>query len=203
MTIAVRAAPHQLKEWYSKNTGNARIHPVTDLADPGLLSADAFIDLHYTSYLEYNIPALPPVIMVSAVTPTCRQLPDGFIRINAWPGFLQRSLTELAVKTEEARKPAEQLMQALGWNYCFSPDIPGMVTARVVSMLINEAFFALEESVSTRSAIDTAMKLGTNYPYGPFEWCDKIGAGRIVELLQNLSAADARYLPAPLLMESQ
>ena len=49
------------------------------------------------------------------------------------------------------------------------PDIPGFISARVVSMIINEAYFALEEEVSSKEEIDTAMKLGTNYPYGPFD----------------------------------
>ena len=42
-------------------------------------------------------------------------------------------------------------------------------------MIINEAFLALQEGVSTKEEINTAMKLGTNYPLGPFEWVEKIG----------------------------
>ena len=54
-------------------------------------------------------------------------------------------------------------------------------------MIVNEAFIALKEDVSTKNEIDTAMKLGTNYPYGPFEWCEKIGREKIRSLLQQLS----------------
>jgi 3-hydroxybutyryl-CoA dehydrogenase len=41
------------------------------------------------------------------------------------------------------------------------------------------------------------MKLGTNYPRGPFEWANLIGAERITGLLMHLSSADPRYAPAP------
>ena len=66
-------------------------------------------------------------------------------------------------------------------------------------MIINEAFFALEEGVSSKEEIDVAMKLGTNYPYGPFEWQEKIGLQNIYQLLHNLSEKDKRYSVSPLL----
>ena len=66
-------------------------------------------------------------------------------------------------------------------------------------MIINEAFFALGEGVSTMEEINLAMKLGTNCPYGPFEWEEKIGLQNIYRLLHKLSATDKRYSIAPLL----
>ena len=71
-------------------------------------------------------------------------------------------------------------------------------------MIINEAYHALDEEVSTKEQIDIAMKLGTNYPYGPFEWSEKIGLKNVVQLLQNLATQDERYvISALLLSESQ
>jgi 3-hydroxybutyryl-CoA dehydrogenase len=81
------------------------------------------------------------------------------------------------------------------------PDEKGLISARIVSMIINEAFFALEEKVSSKEEIDTAMKLGTNYPYGPFEWGEKIGFKKIVSLLTALSNEEERYQPAALLIK--
>jgi 3-hydroxybutyryl-CoA dehydrogenase len=72
----------------------------------------------------------------------------------------------------------------------------GFVTPRVISMIINEACLALQEGVSTKEEIDTAMKLGTNYPFGPFEWMDRIGQDKIYALLLKLSRHQSRYLPA-------
>lgn len=57
---------------------------------------------------------------------------------------------------------------------------------RVVSMIINEAYFAIEENLATKESIDLAMKHGVNYPLGPFEWGEKIGLSLIIELLREL-----------------
>jgi 3-hydroxybutyryl-CoA dehydrogenase len=44
------------------------------------------------------------------------------------------------------------------------------------------------------------MKLGTNYPFGPFEWASLIGTGNVLALLQKLSLTDSRYKPSQLLI---
>ncbi|MBL0145641.1 MAG: hypothetical protein IPP48_07655 [Chitinophagaceae bacterium] len=54
----------------------------------------------------------------------------------------------------------------------------------------------MQDDVSTKNEIDIAMKLGTNYPYGPFEWADKIGKQNIYTLLKNLSKTESRYTPS-------
>jgi 3-hydroxybutyryl-CoA dehydrogenase len=95
----------------------------------------------------------------------------------------------------------KDIFEQLQWQYILAPDIPGMITARVLSAIINEAYYTLGAEVSTREEIDIAMKLGTSYPYGPFEWSDKIGLTKVYELLTELSSEDARYVPAPLLKE--
>ena len=63
-------------------------------------------------------------------------------------------------------------------------------------MIINEAFYAKGDGVSSERDIDTAMKLGTNYPFGPFEWGRLIGMKNIYALLKKLSSGDERYTPA-------
>ena len=78
-------------------------------------------------------------------------------------------------------------------------DITGFISLRVVASIINEAYFALEQQVSSKEEIDTAMKLGTNYPYGPFEWSEKIGLKNIYSLLRHLTVEQKRYEPAALL----
>jgi 3-hydroxybutyryl-CoA dehydrogenase len=69
-------------------------------------------------------------------------------------------------------------------------------------MIINEAYYALEENISTKDQIDVAMKLGTNYPYGPFEWSERIGVEKIYLLLKNLSANNKRYTIAAALKKA-
>ncbi|HEV2483410.1 MAG TPA: 3-hydroxyacyl-CoA dehydrogenase family protein [Puia sp.] len=92
------------------------------------------------------------------------------------------------------------LYRQLDCRYLAAPDVPGMISARVVAGIINEAWYTWEEKVSTKEEIDTAMRLGTNYPLGPFEWGERIGLAKIVGLLLALSETDPRYTPARTLL---
>jgi len=71
---------------------------------------------------------------------------------------------------------------------------------RVISCIVNGAFSSFSEGVATAEDVDQAMKLGTNYPRGPFEWAEEIGASSRPETLDALRLArgDA-YLASPLL----
>lgn len=62
-------------------------------------------------------------------------------------------------------------------------------------MIINEAYYTVQEGTASRLDIDQAMKLGTNYPYGPFEWCQRIGIKHVYELLEAVyeDTHDERY----------
>ena len=137
-------------------------------------------------------------VFINSVIETLEQKkwPLNFSRINGWPGFLQRQTWEVASNNKVI---AGKVFESLNWNIVFVKDEPGLVATRVISMIINEAFFALEEGVSTIDEIDLAMKLGTNYPYGPFEWQNKIGLQNIYHLLKSLSVKDKRYSVSPLL----
>ena len=164
------------------------------LADHG--TADAFF------LLKEEIPSFThPVfnskpVCVHSTTGTLKklQLPGNYCRINAWPTFLQRPVWEVAAGNEALIK---DLFVNLEWQYILVEDVPGLVAARVIAMIINEAYFALGEAVSGKDEIDLAMKLGTNYPYGPFEWSRKIGLEKIDALLEKLSESDNRYAVAP------
>jgi 3-hydroxybutyryl-CoA dehydrogenase len=62
-------------------------------------------------------------------------------------------------------------------------------------MIINEAYYTVQEGTANRADIDQAMKLGTNYPLGPFEWCHKIGIADVYETLEAIynDTHDERY----------
>ena len=68
-----------------------------------------------------------------------------------------------------------------------------MIAPRVIASIINEAYFALGEKISSKESIDIAMRYGTNYPYGPFEWSQKIGVENVYALLKKLGENDSRY----------
>jgi 3-hydroxybutyryl-CoA dehydrogenase len=76
------------------------------------------------------------------------------------------------------------------------------VALRVISCIVNEAFLALSEGVATGEDIDEAMKLGANYPKGPFEWAEEIGVPRILQTLDCLRTTHGEaYIAAPSLRE--
>jgi 3-hydroxybutyryl-CoA dehydrogenase len=138
-------------------------------------------------------------VFINAVNQTLNETGGSFIRINAWPTMLNRAITELAIRNLAQEEIIASVFKELQWQYLIVPDIPGMITPRVIAMIVNEAYFALEQNVSTKEEIDIAMKLGTNYPLGPFEWSGKIGLGNIYSLLHELSLTNERYRPSELL----
>jgi 3-hydroxybutyryl-CoA dehydrogenase len=121
--------------------------------------------------------------------------------INAFPTFINRPLLEWSALHTDQAQAAEATLDSLGLTGEQVADQVGLVSARVVCMIINEAAFVLGEGTADVAAVDNAMRLGTNYPYGPFEWADKIGLDNVFELLDalHLATGDGRYKIAPAL----
>lgn len=94
---------------------------------------------------------------------------------------------------------AEQWLVALGFIPQRVADTPGLVVARTLAMLINEGADAVYQGVCSAAAADAAMKLGVNYPAGPFEWLDLWGAAPVCALLDALDAhyRGERYRVSP------
>lgn len=167
-------------------------------------SADAIVDLEYVNTPERNevlARLRPKLVVVNSVTDTLQETHPSFVRVNGWSTFLSSPLIEAACNDEDTKAKAETVFSLFQKKLQWLPDEPGFITARVVSMIINEAYLSLGEGVSTEEEINTAMKLGTAYPYGPFEWAEKIGLQNIVTLLQTLSKTQRRYTPAELLVQ--
>jgi 3-hydroxybutyryl-CoA dehydrogenase len=100
--------------------------------------------------------------------------------------------------TEWARL-APAWLAALGWTPVQLGDIPGLAVARTVAMLINEAADAVQQGVCTPDDANAAMKLGVNYPAGPFEWLQSLGKTRVLAVLRALDAeyCGERYRSSP------
>lgn len=91
-----------------------------------------------------------------------------------------------------------QLFLACGISTIWTPDHPGLYTMRTIAMLVNEACEAVLHNIATEQDIDAAMKFGVNYPQGPFQWAELMGADRILSTLENLYRlyAEERYRPS-------
>lgn len=122
------------------------------------------------------------------------------------PTFLNRPILEVSAINNSQTDKLEELCRRLGTEHAVVEDKIGLVTPRVICMIINEAYYTVEEGTASREDIDLAMKLGTNYPYGPFEWANKIGIRNVFEVLNAVleDTNDERYKICSLLLnESQ
>ncbi|MEP6820533.1 MAG: 3-hydroxybutyryl-CoA dehydrogenase [bacterium] len=103
--------------------------------------------------------------------------------------------------SNETYERVRTLTEKLGKTALDCNDSPGFVSNRVLLPMINEAIFALYESVATRESIDGIMKLGMNHPMGPLELADFIGLDVCLAILNVLydGLGDPKYRACPLL----
>ena len=114
---------------------------------------------------------------------------DRPIVLPAAPGTaLAFALSSSCSASWAAQAPA--WLAALGFTPLRVADSPGLVVARSVAMLINEAADAVLQGVCTEAGADSAMKLGLNYPAGPFEF---LQAWSVAEVLALLDTLDQHY----------
>jgi 3-hydroxybutyryl-CoA dehydrogenase len=121
--------------------------------------------------------------------------------INALPTFLSQTTWEISLYRKFLMPELSALMKKFKLDFLPVEDRIGLVKPRIIFMIINEACYTLQEGTASIADIDTSMKLGTNYPYGPFEWCDRIGITSVFESLASLyeDTKDERYKICPLL----
>lgn len=181
--------------------GDTAIPP---LLDGPLADEDVLFDLREEAWDLNLYTSSKALVFTNAVTGTLEEhgAPRNVVRINGWPGMLLKPALEAAADVS-IRNRAEAVLAGLGKRVEWVKDAPGMVSARVLAMIINEGYFAEGEQVSDKASIDLAMQLGTNYPKGPFEWADQVGPERISHLLNRFAASDSRYTVAPTLKNSQ
>ena len=98
--------------------------------------------------------------------------------------------------SDEALALAEELFEAAGKAVVLVADEPGLYLGRVIGSIVNEAVIAVQEGVASAEDIDTAMRLGVNYPRGPIEWGREIGGRRLTRILKRIADSEGEaYAP--------
>lgn len=121
--------------------------------------------------------------------------PCTLIGFNGLPTLFNRPVLEASLLQPEHEAKLKEVCAALETKHLLVDDRIGMVTPRLICMIINEACYTLQEQTGSIADIDIGMKLGTNYPKGPFEWANEMGVEHVYEVLQALydDTKDERY----------
>lgn len=122
---------------------------------------------------------------------------------------IDRQEGDVAVIAAASSNPASATLKAVrhlqqqGKRVLQVADYPGLLIWRTVAMIVNEALDALQKGVASEQDIDTAMRLGVNYPRGPLAWGEQLGWQRLLILLENLQRhyGEERYRPSSLLRQ--
>ncbi|CAM3680262.1 3-hydroxybutyryl-CoA dehydrogenase [Aeromicrobium ponti] len=129
--------------------------------------------------------------------------PDKVIAMHFFNPVHKMPLVEIIKGLETSDETAEAIRRAaeqMGKETVVINEFPGFVTSRISALVGNEAFYMLQEGVGTPEEIDKAIKLGLNYPMGPFELGDLVGLDTRLNNLNYLhSKLGEKYRPAPLL----
>lgn len=164
---------------------------------------DVVIDLSFDNDPLSRAPLLAQIptscYLVGAVfcqlSLTASALPfDKTYGICAFPTLLSRSVLEYSSPLEKEIDPF--ILSGLHFEKGIRvEDRIGMATPRIISMIVNEAYYTLQEGTASKKDIDLGMKLGTAYPKGPFEWAEKIGPKMVYKLLHTVyqDTMDERY----------
>lgn len=183
-----------------------------------ITDADVVLELHHESQrtkqelltILGDIVPYKALVMTSALSISTTEAarwvprPERVVGFGVLPPLGNTGHVELArgiLTSDEAVTASQEFWQSLGYESALVGDGAGLVRARVVCCLINEAVTALQENVASPADIDQAMKLGTNYPHGPLAWADHLGLDTVYGVMMGLYAEwkEDRYRPAPLL----
>jgi 3-hydroxybutyryl-CoA dehydrogenase len=95
-------------------------------------------------------------------------------------------------------EPVVALLRSIGYQLEIISDSTGFVAQRIAAMIVNLGCEMAQTGVGSPADIDAAMRLGLNYPMGPLELGDAIGAANVLKTLENIQAITGsdRYRPS-------
>ena len=112
-------------------------------------------------------------------------------------------LVEIVKGLETSEETVESIIkvaQKMGKETVEVNEFPGFITSRISALVGNEAFHMLQEGIASAEDIDKAVRLGLNYPMGPFELVDLVGLDARLNNLRYLhETLGEKFRPAPLL----
>lgn len=212
MEILVLGDKRRIEELLPKIPPENNVHQASELYDTSLSSIDVVFDLNFDdnpinleNYALRNDLTVFCGTVKSQLAATVhhfqREVRCALFGMNSLPTFINREMMEFSLLRKADLSKLEEITARLSWKYKLVEDRVGMVTPRIIFMIINEACYTVQEGTASMVDIDLAMKLGTNYPKGPFEWADQIGIKEIYETLSAIyqDTHDERYKICPML----
>lgn len=205
MRIAVIGTPKRVKELREKISSD---HDLVEVKNKQFDGFDLVFDLSFEEdiqraqdYYNLSIPVVVNAVNHQLEAVVTQPSVDHIYGMNCLPTFINRNLAELTSLNTGSRDRLEALFTKLDWEVRWVESRVGMVTPRVVFMIINEAYYTLQEGTASKADINTGMRLGTAYPKGPFEWVEEAGIDNVYQALEAIynDTKDERYKICPLL----
>jgi 3-hydroxybutyryl-CoA dehydrogenase len=95
---------------------------------------------------------------------------------------------------------AREWGKKIGKEVIVVKEAPAFAVNRILCVMINEAFYALDEGIASAEDIDKGMMLGCNHPIGPLALSDLVGNETLLRVMEGLhKELGDKYRPAPLL----
>ncbi len=199
-----------------RDTAMKRIETTGTLTDLGqtdlIIEAATEREAVKTAIFEDLVPHLKPNTILTSNTSSISitrlasrtDRPEKFMGFHFMNPVPVMQLVELirGIATDEPTyRACLTVVQKLGKTAASAEDFPAFIVNRILMPMINEAVYTLYEGVGSVQSIDSAMKLGTNHPMGPFELADFIGLDTCLAIMNVLheGLADTKYRPCPLL----